>query len=274
MKRRHQRTVLALLTAAGLLSTGLAVGTAPAAAAPTGTVAGTGTVKTGGTPLNMRQAPSSTAARVGTVPNGGKVWIMCQVVAEHVDGTVRATRIWDRLANNTWVSDAFIVRAYYKIPVCSGSTTPPGSWTRPVDAGLVSGFRTATRPGHDGVDLGAARNTPIRSAAAGRVIRVVCNVSAGSCNVDGNRNLRGCGWYAEVQHAGNIVTRYCHMVRRPSVNVGQIVAKGQVLGYVGTSGSSSGPHLHFEVHTNAPPATHANAVNPVWFLRARGVTLG
>lgn len=279
MKRRHQRTTLALLTAASMLSSGLLFGTAaPAAAAPAaGTVAGTGIARTGGTPLNMRQAPYSSAAKVSTVANGGKVWIMCQVVTEHVDGTVRNTRIWDKLANNTWVADAFIERAYYRIPVCAGypSATPgTGAWTLPVGAGLVSGFRTVTRPSHDGVDLGAARNTPIRAAAAGRVIRVVCNVSRGSCDVDGNRTLGGCGWYAEIQHAGNVVTRYCHMVRRPSVNVGQSVAKGQVIGYVGSSGSSSGPHLHFEVHTNAPPATHANAVNPVFFFRARGLRLG
>ncbi|MBD0322858.1 MAG: M23 family metallopeptidase, partial [Aldersonia sp.] len=135
-------------------------------------------------------------------------------------------------------------------------------------------FRTVTRPSHDGVDLGAARFTPIRAASAGKVIRVVCNVSKGSCDVDGNRTLSGCGWYAEIQHAGSIVTRYCHMVRRPAVSVGQSVAEGQVIGYVGTSGSSSGPHLHFEVHTNAPPAMHSNAVNPIWFMRARGVALG
>ncbi|HKR49797.1 MAG TPA: M23 family metallopeptidase, partial [Pseudonocardiaceae bacterium] len=154
------------------------------------------------------------------------------------------------------------------------STPAVGAWALPVGAGLVSGFRTVARPTHDGVDLGAARNTPIRAAATGRVIRVVCNVSAGSCDVDGNRSLKGCGWYAEILHATNVVTRYCHMVRRPAVTVGQAVAKGQVIGFVGTSGSSSGPHLHFEVHTNAPPATHDNAVNPIWFLRARGIALG
>jgi murein DD-endopeptidase MepM/ murein hydrolase activator NlpD len=103
---------------------------------------------------------------------------------------------------------------------------------------------------------------------------VVCNVSTNNCNVDGNRNLTGCGWYAEILHAGSVVTRYCHMVRRPAVNVGQAVVRGQIIGYVGTSGSSSGPHLHFEVHTNAPPAVRANAVNPIWFMRARGVILG
>jgi murein DD-endopeptidase MepM/ murein hydrolase activator NlpD len=280
MKRRHQRrTAITVLAAASILSSCLSIvtTTAPAAAAAqTSTVAGTGTAKTGGTPLSMRQSPSSTSAKVGSVVNGGKVWIMCQVIAEHVDGTVRSTRIWDRLANNSWVADAYIVRAYYKIPVCSSSTTLPptaNGWTLPVSAGLVSGFRTETRPGHDGVDLGAARNTPIRAAAGGKVVRVVCNVSRGSCDSDGNRSLSGCGWYAEIQHAGNVVTRYCHMVRRPAVSLGETVSRGQVIGYVGTSGSSSGPHLHFEVHTNAPPATHANAVNPVWFLRARGLTL-
>jgi murein DD-endopeptidase MepM/ murein hydrolase activator NlpD len=274
--------VLAVLATAGLISTGLFSGTTPAAAAatPTAKVAGTGTARTGGTPLNMRKSPSSSSARVGTVANGGKVWIMCQVAAEQVSGTVRTTRMWNRLANNAYVSDAYIIRTGVTVPSCSGTTptAPPapvaGSWTRPVPAGLVSGFRTTARPTHDGVDLGAARNTPIRAAAAGRVIRVVCNVSAGSCDVDGKRTLRGCGWYAEIQHTANVVTRYCHMVRRPSVIVGQAVAKGQVIGYVGTSGSSSGPHLHFEVHTNAPPATSANAVNPVWFLRARGIAMG
>ena len=277
MKRRHQRrTALTVLATSGLLGGSLITATPVSAAAE---VAGTGIARTGATPLTMRRSPSSGAAKVGAVANGGKVWIVCQVVAEHVNGTVRATRIWDRLANNSWVSDAYVQRAYFRIPVCgnaSGTVPVPaaGAWTLPVGAGPVSGFRTVERPGHDGVDLGAARFTPIRAAASGRVIRVVCNVSTNNCDVDGNRTLTGCGWYAEIQHAGNVVTRYCHMVRRPAVQVGQAVVKGQVIGHVGTSGSSSGPHLHFEVHTGAPPATHANAVNPIWFMRARGVTIG
>jgi murein DD-endopeptidase MepM/ murein hydrolase activator NlpD len=297
MKRRHprialvprskvasvtQRTALAVLATAGVITSSLSLSTTPAAAATTtAKVAGTGTVRTGGTPLNMRRSPSSTSARVGTVANGGKVWIICQVAAGQVTGSVRTTRMWNRLANNAYVSDAYVVRTGFTVPSCSGTTAPStpstpavGAWTLPVGAGLVSGFRTIARPAHDGVDLGAARNTPIRAAAAGKVIRVVCNVSAGTCDVDGNRTLKGCGWYAEILHATSVVTRYCHMVRRPAVAVGQWVARGQVIGYVGTSGSSSGPHLHFEVHTNAPPATHGNAVNPIWFLRARGIALG
>jgi murein DD-endopeptidase MepM/ murein hydrolase activator NlpD len=273
MRGRTARAVLAAVcTLAGVTAT------ADAAVAATPKAAGVATVKTGGTALNMRSGASSASARTGTVANGSRVAIVCQVVGEHVNGTVRATRIWDRLTNNSFVSDGYIVRAYYKIPVCSTSATfveppaTPGPWMLPVVASIVSGYRTGDRPSHDGVDLGAARNTPIHAVAAGRVIRVVCNVSTNNCDVDGNRSLSGCGWYAEIQHAGGWVTRYCHMVRRPCVTVGQAVTEGQVIGYVGTSGSSSGPHLHFEVHW-AVPATRANAQNPVPFMRARGVIL-
>jgi murein DD-endopeptidase MepM/ murein hydrolase activator NlpD len=276
MKRRHQsRTIPAVLATVSLLG-GILSLAAPAAATPK--AAGVGTVKTGGTPLNMRSGASSASTRTATVPNGARVSIVCQVVGEQVNGTVRATRVWDRLTNNGFVSDGYIVRAYYKIPVCGTPTIitePPattGPWMQPVAAHMVSGYRTTDRPTHDGVDLGAARNTPIHATAAGRVIRVVCNVSTNNCDVDGSRNLNGCGWYAEIQHAGGWVTRYCHMVRRPSVTVGQVVVKGQVIGYVGTSGSSSGPHLHFEVHW-AAPATHANAQNPIPFMRSRGVII-
>jgi murein DD-endopeptidase MepM/ murein hydrolase activator NlpD len=275
------------------IATGLAViaPALPAQAATTGKVAAIGIVKTGGTALKMRRTPSSAATMMGTVANGGKVWIMCQTTGDQIAGVVRATNLWDRLANNTFVADAYVTRdAAVKIPVCAPETVPAptptptptpapaippasGDWQLPVAAGLVSGFRTPTRPTHDGVDLGAARNTPIQAAAAGTVVRVTCNVSAGTCDVDGNRTLKGCGWYVEVQHAGNIVTRYCHMVRKPSVVVGQTVRKGQLLGYVGTSGSSSGPHLHFEVHVNAPPATSANAVSPIAFMATHHLTI-
>lgn len=270
-----KKLVFAALAAATVMGSSL-VASSPAVAAAK--YAGTGIAETGGTPLNMRRTPSAAAEQLGSVANGGTVWIMCQTKGDRITGTVRATDIWLRLANNTYVSDAYVRRGSFVVPVCTTAPTSPmppvsGSWQLPVAAGLVSGFHTAQRPTHDGVDLGATRNTPIRAVSAGSVIRVVCNVSKGSCDVDGNRNLGGCGWYVEVRHAGNIVTRYCHMVRRPSVVVGQTVAKGQILGYVGSSGSSSGPHLHFEVHVNAPPVTSANAVSPITFMRARGLVI-
>ena len=118
----------------------------------------------------------------------------------------------------------------------------------------------------------------VHAAASGIVIKVRCdahltNGGYYSCDVDGDPvTVRGCGWYVEIQHADQTVTRYCHMVSRPVVDVGQTVAVGQVIGLVGSSGHSSGPHLHLESHLGSP-ATNDNAVDPVPFFQARLVDL-
>ena len=145
-----------------------------------------------------------------------------------------------------------------------------GGWTQPVRAPIVSGFRTGERPGHDGVDLGAARGTPISAASAGTVVIVRCNITPAShgCDRDGSPATPGCGWYVDVQHAGKVITRYCHMLTRPMVVVGQMVNVGHVIGYVGSSGHSSGPHLHFEVHLNGDRG-ESGAVDPVGFMASR-----
>ncbi|MEU8663415.1 M23 family metallopeptidase [Actinoplanes philippinensis] len=169
------------------------------------------------------------------------------------------------------------------LPACDGAALSPAGWTQPVTGDEVgSGFRTADRPGHDGVDLIVGRGTVIRAASSGVVVRVRCNVAGNSwdapfhaampCDTDGWPGRGGCGWYVEVRHAGDIVSRYCHMVRQPLVKVGQSVTAGQPIGYVGTSGNSSGPHLHYEIHTGYP-ATESNAVNPVPFMISNGVRL-
>lgn len=146
-------------------------------------------------------------------------------------------------------------------------------WAMPVKAPVGSGFRTSDRPGHDGVDLSAPRGTLIRAASAGVVVTATCNASTGNCDVDGSAWVEGCGWYVDIRHAANVITRYCHMVSRPYVRVGQRVAAGKVIGKVGSSGNSSGSHLHFEVHVNGD-AGPGGAVDPVPFMAARGATLG
>jgi murein DD-endopeptidase MepM/ murein hydrolase activator NlpD len=146
----------------------------------------------------------------------------------------------------------------------------------PLHGPIVSGFRTPDRPGHDGIDIAAPKGTPIRAAAAGTVTLIRCNASLDGqpypCDSDGSPTVRGCGWYTEITHPSNTVTRYCHQLIRPPVRVGQSVAAGQPIGIVGTSGNSSGPHLHLEIHTGNP-ATEANAVDPVSFLRSVGVAV-
>jgi murein DD-endopeptidase MepM/ murein hydrolase activator NlpD len=162
-----------------------------------------------------------------------------------------------------------------------GANVGPLGWTQPVIHEVGSGFRTAERPSHDGVDLGVGKGTPIRAAASGVVTRVRCNaidVRTGGdwgCDRDGDEELtKGCGWYVDIEHpnpggpGGVIVTRYCHMVTHPAVAEGQHVAAGQAIGVSGSSGHSSGPHLHFEVHLGDQP------VDPVAFMRRVCAPLG
>jgi len=273
--RRLVLTVVAFLGIVGGLLAGALSGTAQAATT-------TGTVATNGVVLNVRSGPSASTVRRATLPDRSKVTLVCQVAGQKIWGKVRTTNMWNRLPNGRYVSDAYIARTSTP-PVCPpeplGRLLPPKempvvrTWVAPLPGVVGSGFRTAARPTHDGVDFPAERNTPVRAASAGTVLTAECNVSKGTCDEDGSPAVRGCGWYVEIAHPDQVVTRYCHLVREPAVRVGQQVVAGQVIGHVGTSGNSTGPHLHFEIHTEAPPADKTNAVEPVAFLKARGVVV-
>jgi murein DD-endopeptidase MepM/ murein hydrolase activator NlpD len=184
----------------------------------------------------------------------------------------QATQIVNQLADGA----ANAAGSSVSMVCASAGQIAASGWTVPVKEGVVSGFRTASRPTHQGVDLGASRGEPILAAASGVVSVVKCDEDhqgRRTCNVDGYPGKGGCGWMVEIQHAGNIMTRYCHMVQRPDVKEGQEVTAGQELGHVGTSGNSSGPHLHFEVHLNDDRSS-AGAISPIQFMRTRGAPLG
>lgn len=94
----------------------------------------------------------------------------------------------------------------------------------------VLGFTRA----HKGVDFRASTGTPIPAAGAGRVV-------ARSFN-------RGHGNFVKIRHNGTYETLYAHMSRfAKGVNVGTVVKQGQTIGYVGSTGLSTGPHLHYEI---------------------------
>ncbi|MEU1813006.1 M23 family metallopeptidase [Micromonospora aurantiaca (nom. illeg.)] len=149
-------------------------------------------------------------------------------------------------------------------------------WTVPVHGPIVSGFRTGDRPNHQGVDVGAPHRVAIRAASSGQVIVSRCdedNQGRHDCDRDGFPGKGGCGWFVDLRHAGGVITRYCHMIQRPDVAEGDVVEAGQVIGLVGSSGNSSGPHLHFEVHLNNDRRKEG-AVDPEPFMRERGAPLG
>lgn len=160
----------------------------------------------------------------------------------------------------------------------------PAGWTRPVPGQIISGFRTAARPTHYGIDFTDGRGTTVRAAAAGTVILVTCQATLGgapySCDVDGSPQVTGCGWYLNILHSGGMVTRYCHLLTRPTVEVGDQVTAGQPIGQVGSSGNSSGPHLHFEIELRRTIDRQAGTVtterrqtDPIAFYAAQGITI-
>lgn len=126
-----------------------------------------------------------------------------------------------------------------------GSVTPTGSLSWPMP-GRKAGGRTGPRihpiygyrSCHTGDDIGAPSGTAIKSAADGVVI------STTSGGPYGNNTL--------ISHGGGLVTMYAHQSRF-GVTKGQRVTRGQTIGYVGSTGYATGPHLHFEVHVNGVP---------------------
>src|SRR5262245_15009601 len=97
---------------------------------------------------------------------------------------------------------------------------------------------------HAGVDFAAPPGTPILAAGAGRV------AMGGPNGVYGN--------YVKLQHTADVATAYAHMSRLgPGIKPGVVVRQGQVIGFVGSTGLSTGPHLHYEFHRAG------RAVNPL-----------
>ncbi|MEV6524973.1 M23 family metallopeptidase [Longispora sp. NPDC051575] len=167
---------------------------------------------------------------------------------------------------------------------CGVPPVVAGGWTTPLSPPIQLNSPFGPRDGvlHAGIDLEAKKNLAVRAASSGTVVFAACDRDTGNCDIDGSTTMRGCGWFVEIKHADNVATRYCHLIRKPDVTVGQAVTVGQVIGASGTSGNSSGPHLHFEIHTGVTCAAepsggcdlnNSNATDPVPFLRARGVAL-
>lgn len=103
---------------------------------------------------------------------------------------------------------------------------------------------------HNGIDLVAPYGTPVRAAGAGTVVYVGWNWADGSDPA----------WIVVIAHSSALRTWYAHMQPKRPVAVGETVKKGQVIGYEGNTGNSSGAHLHWMVEKNG------SFVNPRLFL--------
>ena len=115
----------------------------------------------------------------------------------------------------------------------------------PVRGTVTSGFGQRWGRLHAGIDIGARTGVPIRSSKAGEVI------FAGSMSGYGNCVI--------INHGGGLTTLYAHQ-SRIGTSDGATVGQGEVIGYVGSTGHSTGPHLHFETRVSGSPQ------NPMRFL--------
>lgn len=131
-------------------------------------------------------------------------------------------------------SDQVIAKGTKPLPSLIGT----GNIGLPARGRITSRFGYRGREFHTGVDIAAPYGSPIYAADNGKVIWA---------GWDGNY-----GRLVKIDHGNGMVTYYAH-ISRIVVKVGQRVAKGQLIAYVGTSGRSTGPHVHFEVRKNGKP---------------------
>jgi murein DD-endopeptidase MepM/ murein hydrolase activator NlpD len=113
----------------------------------------------------------------------------------------------------------------------------------PVHGPVTSPFGPRWGGFHPGIDIGVGYGTPIHAAKAGVVIFAGWN--------------GGYGNFVIIDHGGGFATAYAHQ-SQIAVSDGQQVAQGQVIGYVGSTGHSTGPHLHFETRVNGTPRNPMN----------------
>lgn len=130
-------------------------------------------------------------------------------------------------------------------PSTSGFVKPLGSYTVTCAYGWRIHPIWGDRRFHSGVDLAASQGSPIYAIAAGTVTTATY----------GNAN----GYYVAISHGNGYGSLYAHMTNYV-VSVGDYVSQGQVIGYVGSTGWSTGPHLHFEIHVNG------STVNPMDYI--------
>jgi murein DD-endopeptidase MepM/ murein hydrolase activator NlpD len=146
-------------------------------------------------------------------------------------------------------------------------TPPPstGGYVMPVQGILgetltnVGGCVSRSCGGHSGLDITAPSGTPVKSVAAGTVV---------------GRNSSGASYgnHVVIKHADGKYTLYAHL-SAITVSMGASVTAGQQIGNVGSTGNSSGPHLHFEVRTHPTAFSASIFLEPKAYLRAHGVSI-
>jgi murein DD-endopeptidase MepM/ murein hydrolase activator NlpD len=151
---------------------------------------------------------------------------------------------WQSLDKAPALAASVIPMAAPKVSIPSRS--PVNGFRLTSDYGMRTHPVLGSRRSHKGIDMASAVGTPVHAPADGVISRAEWFSSY--------------GLYIQLEHGGDLETRYGHLSRL-NVAAGQLVRKGDVFGYVGSTGRSTGPHLHYEVRVAGV------AVNPLPYMQ-------
>ncbi|WBB58962.1 transglycosylase family protein [Streptomyces sp. WMMC500] len=144
----------------------------------------------------------------------------------------------------------------------SAEEATAGGFSAPVDAAVSTPYRAAggswSSGYHTGVDFSAGTGTPVKAVSSGTVVKAGNGADGGAYGIA-----------VVIQHDDGHYSQYAHL-SSASVSVGQTVGAGEQIGLVGSTGNSTGPHLHFEVRTSPD---YGSDIDPVAYLRDNGVTV-
>jgi murein DD-endopeptidase MepM/ murein hydrolase activator NlpD len=175
-----------------------------------------------------------------------------------LDAELREAQV--ELLRRQGVANAEAVHAQQQAVAVAATTVAsapgPGGGIAPTTGTVTSCYGPRWGTMHSGVDIAAPIGTPIYAPEGGVVVQ------AGVAS--------GFGYAVAIQHGDGTITLYGH-VNQYFVTAGQVVEAGRQIAEVGNRGQSTGPHLHFEVHTGG---LYANRTNPTPWLTAHGISLG
>lgn len=154
---------------------------------------------------------------------------------------------WEAVENGGRVGTNGLVATYPRTSVSVPSRMPVETARMSSSYGMRDHPILRQRREHHGVDLAAPSGTPVYATADGQVGRAQYFGSYGN--------------YVQIEHGGDLETRYAHLSSY-TVSAGDTVRKGDLIGYVGSTGRSTGPHLHYEVRVEG------ESVNPIPYMTA------
>lgn len=198
----------------------------------------------GGEVLNVRPTPSTDGAPVGTLPDGSLADVLDQVEGESVDGNT----LWFHVEKGSLEG---FVSAVFAACTTDEPPAPPEGYLLPLECEMTvtvtqgnDGDTSHTGGSRYAFDFGIPRDTPVVAMADGEVVLTYDETGPGDpCYDGGGSDCNPYTNFVSLRHGDGTATVYKHL-NAVAVTAGQVVSRAEVIGHSGTTGWSTGPHLH------------------------------